>query len=592
MKCLSPRRVLVLHQASPDSAWPTRTASAQTRGDAEREQNHGSMHCAVYNPVQLAAKQTLSFLPLVPVLRNAVCQSLPPIIHKPTSLAMTRVRSHSPRVAVADLGSSPCERVLYGSKHSPRRASPRAPSPRSAVAELEAFVSSVGRHPARATIIEADRHSPRSAFADIVLELPEGRTSPRAGTVDIAHAQALPAVDRGAPRTTATTNTLVAAEAVQLPPPMQAVATSMGSHAPLSFAAELAHVAVTDRPRSASPVRCSLSATLEPEWTQKEMQHWHAVMSNYVQAMAASAVQWVLRSLLCAWSAEAKSIMRNRQELADAFAITSVVSRLVVFAWRRLVDAAATVSSSSRTARQLVNAAAASNAAAKVELCDAALPFDTSDVQPQDQLNSISDIVDYQLDLTADIIEEVQGLVAQAGVGENVGNNWQDFDCILGALLAERQKACSLAELTLGFRQWVQMVQLQKKGQLALSQRLSLLQQRCLSIAWGEWRCSILVCRQAILPEAPQGVTPVMHSVKPRSELFFASRAQDLLCLSAPFHAWHRALLCAALLHAAKANAARSKKRKKRSARAEAEGPACSPRSRGEAGETACGPRD
>jgi len=173
------------------------------------------------------------------------------------------------------------------------------------------------------------------------------------------------------------------------------------------------------------------------EYSQKELLHWHHVMQNYVRSMAASAVQWVLRSLLCAWSAKAKQLVRNRQELADAFAITSVVSRLVVFAWRRLVDGAASTLATSRTARQLVNAA----------MRQATITI-ANELQAQSHSQDYSD----------------QG---------------------------------SLAE------------------------------------------------------DLIQVPAPLNRAVKPRSELHFARRAQDLLCLSAPFHAWHRAVLCAALVHAA-----------------------------------------
>lgn len=217
----------------------------------------------------------------------------------------------------------------------------------------------------------------------------------------------------GSPRTvTSSVPASPPARASYSPPqPHSSFGSGFGSAcAWVQLAASSASVGTQCGPAEGKHLQASSSDSLSLQ-TQDEMLHWHSVMENYVKAMATSAVQWVLRTLLCAWSARAKQATRQREELADAFAIASVVSRLVVFAWRRLVDAAT----------------ASAN--------------------------------------TASVIHSRQ------------------------------------------------------------------LEPPC----------------QAVAPVQFRG------AAKPRSELNFAKRTQDLLCLSAPFHAWHRAVLCAALMHAADA---------------------------------------
>merc|ERR1712118_602183 len=104
---------------------------------------------------------------------------------------------------------------------------------------------------------------------------------------------------------------------------------------------------------------------------------------------------------------------------------------------------------------------------------------------------------------------------------------------MLDALLCQWLEAHIVAALISSFGQWSHATQLRRKCQQALSTRLSLIRQSRLHKSWSEWR-----------------VTLTGHQGR---ALRFAAKALDHLCLSGPFHAWHRAVLCAALAHDAAA---------------------------------------
>lgn len=222
------------------------------------------------------------------------------------------------------------------------------------------------------------------------------------------------------------------------------------------------------------------------------MLHWHYVMSNYVRAVSSSAVQWVLRSLLCAWSAEAISNVRKRQELADAFAITSVVCRLVVFAWQRLVDAASLVSRSSRIADIRTNAFESSRSAR--------LLLEEAEASTAECTRG------HEVDLRPDIRQ------AEPCVRSGSFSCLQceiRRDCMLAVLL--RQWRCTEVWPVLSscFRLWSHMLRSRlgvASARLHATQaHLQLARQRHLCKTWGAWRTALAgSAKQSAIRPRPQ----------------------------------------------------------------------------------------